>query len=60
MTPRVGWYIITKIREMAVGVAIIGRMDKVRTSPFPQNSRLNSTAIETPRLVSIVTAITVK
>src|SRR5579883_1425093 len=39
MTPRVGWYIMTKMRATAVGVATMGRIERVRTIPRPQNCR---------------------
>jgi hypothetical protein len=45
---------------MAVGVAIMGRIESVRTRPRPQNSRLNSTAMPTPSTVSTDTATSVK
>ncbi len=51
---------MTKMRAMAVGVATMGRMDRVRMRPRPQNSRLKSRAIPTPRAVSAVTASSVK
>ena len=51
---------MTKTSEMAVGVAVVGRMESVRTSPLPQNSRLKTTAIVTPSAVSTVTAMSVK
>ena len=45
---------------MAVGVATMGRMASVRSSPRPQNSRLNSSAMATPSTVSAATATIVK
>ena len=46
---------MTKTSEMAVGVAIMGRMESVRTSPLPQNSRLKMTATVMPSAVYDVT-----
>jgi hypothetical protein len=45
---------------MAVGVATMGRMARVRSSPRPQNWRLKSRAMARPRMVSAPTATMVK
>jgi hypothetical protein len=51
---------MTKTSAIAVGVATIGRIASVRSRPRPQNSRLKSSAIATPRTVSAATATMVK